>query len=364
MFGWGDSQVCPIGVDVGTGCIKLLQLRRKADQFVLQAAARAELPPPAGETEAERGPVVSALLRKLLGGADFIGRRGVTALSAEQMHVKSVRLPPMPETDLDQAIHWEARDRFGFDLAGGGLAYFRAGEVRRGTEVRDELLLFAATDEVLRGHIGQLSAAGLRIGAIDLQPCAMLRALRRTGGSEAGRLRAVADVGQGGTHFVIAQDDRITFYKHVEIGTGTLNAAVAQKLGVSVPEAAQIRVRVAHAAADGQDPSEHLRQAVADAVRPALEDLARELDMCMRYYVVTFRATRPEAIELAGGGGHCPRVSETIAGVLGLRVNPAQPLWGVAQLNEATRPDRSADWAVAAGLSLYGGLAARVEEAA
>ena len=362
MFGWGDSQICPIGVDIGTGGIKLLQLKRKSEQYVLQAAARVALPAPMGENDSERGPALTAALRKLLSGSDFVGRTCVTALSAEQMHVKSVRLPPMPESDLEQAVQWEAKDRLGFDLTDGGLAYFRAGEVRRGTEVRDELLLFAATDAVLRSHIGVLTAAGLRIGAIDLQPCAVIRAIRRSGG--VGRLRAVVDVGQGGSHLVIAQDDRMTFYKHIDIGAGTLNAAVAQKLGVSVDEAAQIRVRMGRAAGDGPDESEHLRQAVADALRPSLEELARELDMCMRYYVVTFRAARPESIEVAGGGGNCPRVLETISTVLGLRADAAQPLRGVGKLNESTRPDRSADWAVAAGLSLYGAEAARVEEAA
>jgi hypothetical protein len=38
---------------------------------------------------------------------------------------------------------------------------------------------------------------------------------------------------------------------------------------------------------------------------------------------------------------------------LGLRAEAAQPLRGVSDLGDVARPDRSAEWAVAAGLSLY-----------
>ncbi len=83
-----------------------------------------------------------------------------------------------------------------------------------------------------------------------------------------------------------------------------------------------------------------------------LEELARELDMCLRYYVVTFRGARPDALALVGRQAGAP-LREGLSSALGMPVEEAQPLRGVRDLGDAARPDRSAEWALAAGLSLY-----------
>jgi Tfp pilus assembly PilM family ATPase len=261
----------------------------------------------------------------------------------------------MPEPEIDQAVRWEAGDRLGFDLTDGQLAYFRSGEVRRGTETRDEYLLFGATAATLRAHLALLAAAGLRARAIDLQPCAILRALAHQALLAPDAPAAVADLGHAGTQIMILQEGRLVFYKHVEIGEQALDAAVGQKLGVPPAEAAQLRAGLVVAAnnPDDHDANTPLGQAVFDAMRPTLEELARELDMCLRYYGVTFRGNRPDVMHLVGGRHYCPRSLDAIAAVLGLRMEKAQPLRSVAALTDLTRPDKSGEWAAAMGLSLY-----------
>ncbi len=77
----------------------------------------------------------------------------------------------MPDSDLQQALQWEAKDRFGFEVGDGRIVWFRAGEVRRGTETKDELLLFAAQGETLSLHLDAAAAAGLTITGIDIAAC-------------------------------------------------------------------------------------------------------------------------------------------------------------------------------------------------
>jgi type IV pilus assembly protein PilM len=125
---------------------------------------------------------------------------------------------------------------------------------------------------------------------------------------------------------------------------------VAAKLGISAAEALQMRARMA---SQGAEEAASLSQALLDAMRAPLEELARELDMCLRYFVVTFRGTRPEAITVAGRQADTAHIRETLAAALGLHVEEAQPLRGVQNLGDVARPDRSGEWAVAAGLSLY-----------
>ena len=352
MFGMFEPDVCPIGIDIGAHSVKLVQFRRRKDQLLLQAATRVELDSVPRNGSAEKH--LTDAIEMALQSATFKGRRCVIALPPTVVQTKSVRLPQMPETDLAQAIQWEAKDRFQFDVAQGRMVHFRSGEVRRGTEIKDEWLLFAASGESLRSPLESLTALKMVVEAIDLAPCALLRSTQRVAPPKSDGTSALLDVGHTGAQFIIAQDDHILFFKHIDVGGRALAEAIAEKLGVPAGEATQIRVRLGtEDSAGSEESAAALSHAVNEAMRPKLDELARELDMCMRYYVVTFRGARPELIQLTGRQAGCTRLQETLAANLGMRVEPTQSLRGVSDLGEAARPDRSSEWAVAAGLSLY-----------
>jgi type IV pilus assembly protein PilM len=363
MFNLFHSGLCPIGIDVGTHALRMVQFRPSAEGLRLQAACRVEWDSlDAGSSGMAR---VTAAVRHGLAGQDFRGRQVCLALPVSCVHAKSVRLPQMPDSDLHQALQWEARDRFGFEIgeSSGQLVWFRAGEVRRGTEVKDEILLFAVEGGVLGEYLQSFTDLGLRLAALDLGPCAIHRALSRTAtGGPTEALAATLDIGHAGSQFFIVRGDDLVFYKHIEIGGKALNEAIAAKLGLTIPEALQLRMRMLTQSAEEAAP---LTQAVADAMRAPLEELARELDMCLRYYVVTFRGTRPDAIAVVGRQAGSAPLRDALASALGLPVEEAQPFRGVHDLGEAARPDRSGEWALAAGLSLYpGGARAGMEAAA
>jgi type IV pilus assembly protein PilM len=364
MLGLFQKDICPIGIDVGNHSIRLLQLRRKGTQLALQAATRVDLEPAA---EGASGPdrLTSAITRGLSAGK-FVGKKIVMSLPPVAIHSKSVRLPQMPDNDLAQALQWEAKDRFGFEIGDGRIVWFRAGEVRRGTEVKDELLLFAIQGQPLTAHLDAAAAAGLTVQAIDLAGCAMYRGAQRALSPTQASAEATAllGIGHGGSQFIITRNDQLVFYKHIDVGGRAINEAVAQKLGITAVEAGQMRTRLALSQSSGAEDSAPLGQALQDAMRPTLEDLARELDMCMRYFVITFRGSRPDLITLTGRQATCPWLLAGLAHSLGLRVEAAQPLRGVTELGDAARPDRSSEWSIATGLSLYPTSGAKRMEAA
>jgi type IV pilus assembly protein PilM len=372
MFKLFESHAYPIGIDVGTHAVRFLQFKRGAGEgaivggratepLALQAACRVELSSLDPNAAPEHR--YATALAHAFESANFAGRSVVLSLPVAAVQAKSVRLPQMPDPDLAQALQWEAADRFGFEVAvpgsvaaeatgKGQLVWFRAGEVRRGTEVKDELLLFAVNGGVLHGYLQALVKHKMKIAAVDIAPCALYRSVRRAAPAMELGTAAMLDLGHAGAQFFIVRDGELVFYKHIDIGGRSINAAVAAKLGITPEEAAQMRSRLIADQAALTDAAP-LNQALRNAMRGPLEELARELDMCMRYYVVTFRGARPETIALTGRQASCPDVRETLAAALGLQVEEAQPLRGVENLAGAARPDRSGEWAAAAGLSLY-----------
>jgi type IV pilus assembly protein PilM len=361
MFKLFESHAHPIGIDVGAHAVRFLQFKSGGESLSLQAACRVELPSLDAAPDAKNR--FASALSTAISSSNFSGRSVVLSLPATAVQSKSVRLPQMPDSDLGQALQWEANDRFGFEVEAPGaavasettkgqLVWFRAGEVRRGTEVKDELLLFAVNGDVLNGYMQTLLDARLRIAAVDIAPCALFRGLVRSAPPLGMGTSAFLDLGHSGAQFFIVRDGDLVFYKHIDIGGKSINEAVASKLGITSDEAVQMRSRLIADTSAVQEAAP-LNQALRDAMRAPLEELGRELDMCMRYYVVTFRGARPETIALTGRQASSPDVREMLASALGLGVEEAQPLRGVHNLGDAARPDRSGEWAVAAGLSLF-----------
>jgi len=362
MFKLFDAGLCPIGIDVGTHAIRLLQLRSSSAGLSLQAACRIELEClDPGTLGARR---VTEAVRQALTSQDFKGRRVALSLPVSTVQTKSVRLPQMPDLDLNQALQWEAKDRFGFEIgeAGGQLVWFRAGEVRRGTEVKDEILLFAVEGGILNDYMQGLMGLGLKISAIDLATCAAYRSIRRSASvTTGGGTTALLDLGHSGSQFSMTRGEELVFFKHIDMGGKAINEAVAAKLGISPAEALQMRSRLMPGVDEENAP---LAQALRDAMRASLEELAREVDMCMRYYVVTFRGARPETIHLAGRQSSCAHTRDVLSAALSLQVEELQALRGVQELGDVARPDRSGEWAIATGLSLFPVAAKTMSEAA
>jgi type IV pilus assembly protein PilM len=363
MFRLFESATFPIGIDAGAHSIRFLQFRKGASggdaegrPLSLQAACRVELDSLAGPPEGR----FRAAVEQALASQDFSSKRAVLSLPASAVHAKSVRLPQMPDSDLGQALQWEAKDRFGFDVGDncGQLVWFRSGEVRRGTEVKDELLLFAINGEVLNSYIEVITAAGLQLAAIDLSMCAAFRSLERVNAGISSGTAALLDMGRQSSQFIITRDGELVFYKNIDIGGRTVDEAIAAKLGIPAAEACQMRTRIA-VDSDAASEAATLHQALRDAMRTPLEELAREVDMCMRYYVVTFRGSRPESIGLTGRQAAIADVSGLLSSALAVQIEEIPALRGVQELGDVARPDRSGEWAIASGLSLYPLNAAR-----
>ena len=91
-----------LGVDIGSRCIRLLQLRGQEGYLGVIGAACVRTTEDLTESGlAEK--LKSAVMR---GG--FTGRRCIVSLPRGDVHVQSVRLPQMPEVELRQAVVWEA----------------------------------------------------------------------------------------------------------------------------------------------------------------------------------------------------------------------------------------------------------------
>jgi type IV pilus assembly protein PilM len=359
MFLMNRPQLQPIGVDIGHDSVKMLQLEVRGEQLVVHASGRRMME----STGSDGGPSNSAELispqaaqaiHELLRGGKFSGRTAVVALPRHIVHVKNLRLPPMPPGELASVIQFEAREAFPFDTQEAHVDFLVAGEIRQGTDVRQEVVVLAAQNSDVDRFAEQLHRTGLVLDSLDVEPCALYRTIDRfvRRREDEQEVHVLTDVGTRSTQVMIGKGRDISFFKAIEIGGADFNLAVSRKLDIRYDEARALRRRLWDQ--EDRDRPDSVRQAVLDATRSAMENLAKEISLCLRYHSVTFRGQRPHRVRAGGGEGGDPQLQGILHSVLALPVEPARPLFSADcdAIRGFDKRKPTGEWSVAMGLAM------------
>lgn len=352
----------PIGVDLGADSVKLMQLRNSGGMLSVSACARGRLPKSVSdgdELHAHR----ARILRELLQQGGFRGRRAVMALSCEDLHLKMLRLPQMPDTELAQAVRWEAAEQFSFDPMPDQLSFINAGSVRVGEEMRNEIIMMVASPEAVRERVRLADEVGLRLENIDAEPLALFRTFERMlkRQEDAQAVTVLVDLGRRGTRVIVARGRDVIFIKNIDIGGRDLVRTVAEQLNLSEVEADELRLKVMRENAEaGENEStatqrESIQWTVFDTVRGKVEELAHEIMLCLRYCAVTFRGLRPREVLLTGGEAYDPALVNLLGEHISTECALGRPLRFMDLSRVSLDSDRRGvlcEWGVCAGLAL------------
>jgi len=359
MFRALTRKLPPIGLDISTDSVRMMQLDSIGKAVSAVAAGQRSLPATAVEDPQVHLEYATKAIKELLAECGFRGRRVVTCLSGSQFEIKQARLPRIADHERDSAIQWEANERFDFEVKPQLLHYLVAGEVRVGADIRDEVIMMAADEQDVETHLAMLEAVSLFPIAIDAEPAAVFRPFERflRRDADVNKVSAIVDIRADNTWVVFSRGRNISFLKSVGLGNVHFTRAISEQLSIDYAEAVQLRRQLAQDAGstDGPAGGEQIRMAVRDALRPVAEELAREISLCLRYCAVTFRGAPPERVTLAGAAVADPYTVELVGESINLDCEVGRPLRGIdlSQV-ELGRDHRGplCEWSVAAGLAL------------
>jgi type IV pilus assembly protein PilM len=347
---WRRQNVGPIGIDIGARCIRAAQVREHANGCALTAAGRVEMAP-GGERDTA---AVQAAIARVLAEKRFSGKRVVTCLPASSVQIKTMRLPRMPEEELLAAGELEARERFS-ELGDAMIRVFPAGLVGRAGAEQYELIVMAARRDAVEARLKLLTGLGLTVTSIESCTHAFFRPFARflERSDDAEQASAFVDIGGRGSRIIIARGSEIVFLKGCPVGGEAIDRAAAEALSLPIEQASTLRMRLLSAEGDGDERAAKVR----DAIGPILDQLGKEIGLCLRYYAVTFRGERPDQI---GGGGAefaFPYVAQRLSESTQLPVNVAPSLRGIGHegvFDDAEVASGLPEWSVAIGLALRG----------
>jgi type IV pilus assembly protein PilM len=356
----------------------MIQLSMNGEHISVLAADEARIEHSINSDEQSRRSFIVSAVKRMLTRGNFQGRNVVSCLPSGKLKITSLRLPETETDEIENALRKEVAQRFGLDPDKDSMDYVIAGNVRQGDEIKNELILFAIDKETIQDHIKMLAEAGLKPLAIDTIPCALFRSFERSLRRQEDRNCTVVfvDVGSRVTTVVFGRDGKISFVKEIPIGGEKFNQEVAAKLNINIGEAEVLRDALRmerglsmpkpdsitqESSVNGQEMDASTRQVMVDAVSAVVEELAREISLCLRYYTVTFRGKRVERAVIAGGGAYEDILLSVLRRHLTVEIEVAQPLRGFDLSSKRTNLNFDSDrrgflceWAIAVGLSLKG----------
>ncbi len=363
---WHKKGRGPIGVDIGSRCIRLLQFEQKNDGCHVVDAAMVELDPALGSDGPTRDQAVGAAIEQLLNSHHFVGRHVVSSLPAQWVTYKNVRVPRMPANELEEAVKWEAADRLHLSSDSMSLQFFNAGEVRQGEDVQQEVILLAVDHQAIDRHVDILLGCGLTPHAVEVAPSALARwAQFHQADNESAEADVILDLGYTTSKILICRHGRVLFYKQLDVGGRQINERLSQQMKLPVEDICKLRIEH-QVALSSEMPSDEsmlvgsthqagFERVLSDAIREPAADLAREIGLCLRYFSVTFRGRRPETAWVTGGEGYEPLLRQLIGEGAGVELHMAPALNEIhcesaLLLKEAS--SLHSPWAVAAGLAM------------
>ncbi len=352
MLNWlGKRGASPIGIDLGSRWVKLVQFSRDRKQVL--AAGRWELAPlptdtPEPKLQQLREEQLALTIRRAFTERKFVGRDVVLCLSDKQIFLQNVRVAKPEGESLDRLVAHEASGRIPFSMDEAEIRYLEVADVRQGEQTLREVIVFACQRSVLQSLLSAVEGARLTPLAVDVEPAALLRSygvqFRREGDAQERAL--MVHMGQERTAAVIMRGTEMLFVKYIDIGGSQLDAAVARHLRMEPAEAAALRRSSGDRRADLQDPD--VIRGVQEAIRPVIDRLAGELSMCVRYHSVTFRG-QPLVRLVLGGGEATPHLVESLTRQLNLKGELSDPF---RAMTCSQKLSRTGIWDVAAGLAL------------
>lgn len=374
-FGLFRPKLSPVLADFGASGLKLLQLSLGEPRRVhaiasidLDAATRAK-------PLDVRFAAIADALPQTLRSAGFRGRRAVVAPFTQHTLVQHVAVPASDADCAEELIRTRIAISLGCDPAELIVRTRAVTDTIRDGEPRTETIAFAMARQDVMRYVELFRRAGLTVVGVHSGIAAMIHAFdgdpRRLDGGVA---TLYADLGYGGTKIAICHGTKLVFAKSIPFAGRALDARLAAAHGGCVEEARQTRMAAGLAAWNSPEPptlvaaiaapaaragheaaATRPERCVASIAREAVEGLADELSMCMRYHGALFPDNPIQRAVFTGGESRDRGLCRSLAETLELPVTVGDPLAPLLSHETRRLPGDPAGphcgWAVACGLA-------------
>jgi len=345
-----------VGLKIGASQIAASRVLNNGGPARLVQLARVQLEPGVVVGGEVRNPKALATALDRFFTENKLPRRGVRlGIGTNRVGVRTVEIDDAIEDDrqLANAVRFKAHETLSIPLDQAVLDYrVIAEDVDEFGAVSRRVVLAAAYQEPIDRYVETCRAANIELSAIDVEAFALLRAIApaRSGGDENTRASVVVSIGHDRSTLAISDGAACDFMRVLDWGGAKLEAAIGRELGLTVADAAVLKLELDLGDdSEGDDPRVARARA---ALAGELQNLARELIASLQFYQGEPGSLAISRVLVTGGTTNLPGLAEELEKLMSVPVQVADPLAAVQVSNGLADRDDLASLAVAIGLGV------------
>lgn len=295
-----------IGLDIGSSCIKAVQLKKSKRGVQLQAFGMEPLMPQTivDGTIMDQGAVVDAI--RALWQRLRLKRKDVAiAIAGHSVIIKKIYVPPMSSAELAEQIPYEAEHHIPFARDDVEIDYeVVAGQTPSG---QMELLLVAAKKEVVADYIQVVRDASLQPLVVDVAAFTAQNGFEINYDPPQHEAIGLINIGAAISNLNIIRGKNSLFTRDITTGGNAFTEEIQKQLNVSQDEAEAYKI--------GGGLQEHgvVPQEVEGIMEGVAEVLAGEFQRSLDFFMATASDTQVARIVLAGGTAKVAALHRAIA---------------------------------------------------
>jgi type IV pilus assembly protein PilM len=344
VFGFGSKENL-LGLDIGSGSIKILQLKEtkgtlKAERFGIKALP-AEMIVDGAIMD---GLGVVTAIKDIAGEQKLKNKNVAFSISGTSVIVKKIALPLMPEEELEKQIKFEAEQYIPFDIND---VYLDFHILTQEGQTEMEVLLVATKKDKLNDYANAVREAGLTPKIVDVDAFAIENMYCANYDVSPAELTALVNIGAGVMNINILKGGMSVFTRDITIGGNRYTERIQQDLGLSYEDA--------DAAKKGKYPGANTA-ALGEAITAVDMEMATEIGRSFDY----FRTTSPDddiaRIVLCGGCAKIKSLPARISEQVGIATTVSDPFSKIdvtdLKMESEELVEMAPDAAVVVGLAL------------
>lgn len=370
-----SSTQAVVGLDIGTSSLKLVELLDRKKRIELVTYASANIPNlllnPAGEEDDSIRQLASVITR-MFDSAGVSTDVVVAALPSSIVFSTVLMLPDIADADMDNAVHFAARDIVPDNLEDLVLGWSRVGKPPHmdGDESAEEekpavpamaatekkegaaavvanktvpVFMTAAPKAIVTRYTKLIELLKLNLFALEVETFPLVRSLLNAAQGTA----MIVDIGNKVTTFHVIDSGTVRVSHSIDFGGENFTQAIMDAAKVSQDDAEELKVL--HGLTGDSAPA--VRLAMEKATDRLLQQAKQIIDLYTRKNARPFSKT-----VLIGGGANLKGLSEKWASTAGHTVTIGNPWKGLSYPVELEKrlQDLGSTYAVAVGLAQRG----------
>jgi type IV pilus assembly protein PilM len=346
MFGLGSGKSI-VGLDIGSSCIKAIELKRSKGEIVVSHLG---VEPLASDIVVDSMIVdsgsVSSAISKIFSEHAIKTKSVATSVSGHSVIVKKISVQPMSEGELAESITTEAAQHIPFDIADVNVDFDILNPDDTGPQM-DVLLVAVKKDKILN-YTNVLSLAGKSPAVVDIDAFALQNCYEYNYQPHHDTTVALLNLGASVMNINIVKGATPLFTRDVSVGGNQYTDSLQKELDLSFDDAESLKL--------GRKVGTVSEDAKLPILQQVTEIIVLEIQKTFDFFRATASGEHIERIYLAGGSSRVPGLVEALRQEFSLPVEVLNPFQRIIPPADSLEHDileqNPGQLAVAVGLAL------------